>query len=250
MHRLHGDGKFGPPTTERSEIAVRGLNQTGSILERDSFTIFRGLKRQEVDAIRKAAVKRTFRISEIVIGAEERALHFFLLEHGLVDYIVETADGRKILLQRLVRGDPFGLAALLSDPTGYLCTAIAVRDTEALVWQHHIIHDLGMTYPRLLENALRIGLRYVALHAKRHIAIVSNTAQERVAYALANLASRTGHPYSNGLEVDVKNEELASLADVNSYSVSRFLQQWNRDGTVRKSRGKILIQSPEHLLVA
>ena len=47
---------------------------------------------------------------------------------------------------------------------------------------------------------------------------------------------------------DVKNVELASLADVSSFTASRLLQEWERKGAVEKSRGKVLIRSPEKLL--
>lgn len=246
MHKLHARSLV----TEEAEVLMRDSHENGQELKLEPFSFFSGLRKHEVAAIRNAAVRRIFRISETIVTADEPALHLFLLEKGQVDYLVETREGRQILLGRLIPGDPFGVAALLSSPTGYLATATCVREAEALVWKHHIIHQLAMTYPRLVENALRIGLHYIALYTKRHIRILSNNAQERVASALTNLASRTGHVYPDGLEVEIKNEELASLADVNSYSVSRFLRQWDREGTVKKSRGKILVQRPEHLISA
>jgi CRP-like cAMP-binding protein len=212
--------------------------------------LFKGLGRQESEAIRNAAVVRTFRTSEIIVNAEELARHFFLMTGGSVDFYVLTSEGREILLRRLVPGDLFGVVTLLSEPMGYFGTAKSVRDSEILVWEHGVIRQLGTKYPHLVENALRTVLHYVALYAKRHIALVSNTAQQRVAWVLTNLASRAGHLSPGGLEVEVKNEDLASLADVNFFTVSRILKQWDRDGAVTKTRGKIVIRSPEHLLAA
>ena len=223
-------------------------NHTGRVIDLDGSEIFRGLKKHEIEAIRKAAQARRFKNSEIIITAEERAGHFFLLKSGLVDYSVSTKDGREILLRRLAAGDAFGFAALLSNPVGYLGTATSAGETEAFVWEHPTIHELTLTYPQLMDNALRLGLHYISLYAKRHIALVSTPARERVACALTRLASRTGHAFPIGLEVEVKNKDLASMADVNSYSVSRFLKQWDREGAVKKSRGKILLRCPEHLL--
>jgi len=50
------------------------------------------------------------------------------------------------------------------------------------------------------------------------------------------------------LRADIKNEDLASLADVSFFTASRFLQSWERKGAVHKSRGKVLIRCPEKLL--
>ena len=212
--------------------------------------IFKGLEKHEVMVIRHAAVRRTFSASEVIMSTEEPALHFFIPEIGYVDYFILTRDGTQILLRRLAPGDPFGFAAFLSEPTGYLGTAKSVGNSEILVWDHHIIRHLGRSYPRLVENSLRIALHYIALYAKRHIAIVSNTAQERVASVLANLGSRLGHALPEGLQVDVKNEDLASLSDVNFFTVSRILKHWEQQGAITKSRGKVLIRRPEDLLAA
>jgi len=210
--------------------------------------IFNGLQKHEIMVIRHAAVRRTFSTSEIIMSAEDPALHFFLPEIGHVDYFILTHDGIHILLQRLGPGDPFGFAAFLSEPRGYLGTAKSVGNSELLVWDHHMIRHLGRSYPRLVENALRIALHYIALYAKRHIAIVSNTAQERVACVLANLGSRLGHALPEGLQVEVRNEDLASLSDVNFFTVSRILKHWEHEGSIIKSRGKVLIRRPEDLL--
>jgi len=50
------------------------------------------------------------------------------------------------------------------------------------------------------------------------------------------------------VEIDIKNEDLASLADISFFTASRFLQEWERKGAVEKSRGKVLIRCPEKLI--
>jgi CRP-like cAMP-binding protein len=52
------------------------------------------------------------------------------------------------------------------------------------------------------------------------------------------------------VEVDIKNEDLASLADVSFFTATRILKSWDRNGVVDKSRGKVIIRSPEKLLAA
>lgn len=210
--------------------------------------IFSGLSEHQTALVRHAAVRRTFRASEIIASAEEPALRFFLPEIGYVDYFILTHEGTQLLLRRLAPGDPFGFAAFLSEPTGYLGTAKSVGNSEILVWDHHMIRHLARSYPRLVENGLRIALNYIALYAKRHIAIVSNTAQERVACVLASLGSRFGRAVPAGLQVEVKNDDLASLSDVNFFTVSRVLKHWEQQGAIIKSRGKVLIRRPEDLL--
>jgi CRP-like cAMP-binding protein len=167
-----------------------------------------------------------------------------------VNYSELTNDGQEILLGRLVPGDVLGLGSLLSEPTSYLGTAQAVRDSEVLVWDYRLIRHLASAYPRLTENALRIALDSIALHAARHIGLRSKSARKRVACALTRLGMRAGRVVPLGIEVNINNEDLASLADVNVFTAIRSLKTWERMGIVEKSRGKVLIRRPEKLLVA
>jgi CRP-like cAMP-binding protein len=213
-----------------------------------SIQFFSGLKTSEIDMVLAEAVRREFQKPEIISRADEPAASLFLIKLGSINLYTGTDDGEQILLRRLVPGDIFGVASLLSEPTSYLGTTQAVNRVEILAWDHRSIRRLARTYPRLAENALRTALRYVALYAKRHIRLVSNTAQERLACVLTSVGSRAGRVCPTGIEVDIKNEELASLADVNFFTASRLLKNWERKGLVEKSRGRVLIRCPEKLV--
>jgi CRP-like cAMP-binding protein len=212
--------------------------------------LFTGLKQNEIRAILALAIKRTFDGSEIIIRQTEPGTRLFIVQMGNIDYQIATSDGKNILLWRFVPGDVFGVAAFLSEPCGYLGTAKSVSRSEILVWNHRTVLELASAYPRLAENALRTALRYIALHTERHMRLVSGNAEERLAFALTSLGSRTGHALPTGLEIDVKNEDLAALADVHFFTATRLLKAWERKGAVEKSRGKVLIRCPEKLLVA
>jgi CRP/FNR family transcriptional regulator, nitrogen oxide reductase regulator len=218
------------------------------LIEPASVRFFTGLEKSETSIILAAATRRKLKGGEIVARADEPASHLFLVRDGCVDYYVVTSDGREILLRRLVSGNIFGVGAFLSQPVGYVGTSKAVHNSEVFMWEHAVVRQLTKAYPRLAENALRTVLRYVALFAERHIALVSKPAQERLAFALTSLGSRAGHMVPSGVEINVKNEDLASLADVSFFTASRFLQEWERKGAVEKSRGKVLIRCPEKLL--
>jgi CRP-like cAMP-binding protein len=212
--------------------------------------LFSSLQQNDIRTIEAAATRRKFEASQVIVRANEPAKRLFLITAGYVDYHVTNEDGQDILLRRLAAGDIFGVAAFLSNPIGYLGTAKAVERVHLLEWTSEAIRQLAKSYPQLTENALRTALRYLALYAERHIAMVSNTAQERLACALSGLGSRTGHPVPSGVEVGIKNEDLASLADLSLFTVSRILNNWGRKRVVEKRRGKIIILSPERLLAA
>src|SRR5579885_2644508 len=92
-------------------------------------------------------------------------------------------------------------------------------------------------------------LSYIAEYSDRHLRLVADSAAHRLARTVSDLGMRSGKPVSDGVELDIKNEYLSSLADVGLYTASRLLKEWERRGALRKGRGKILIRQPEMLLL-
>lgn len=220
------------------------------MIEPASVGLFTGLRRSESDLILGAANSRHVDASEVLVRDSEPATRLFIVRKGNIDYKVVTGDGRNVLLWRFAPGEVFGVAAFLSEPVGYLGTATSVFRSEVLIWEHRVVLQLARSYPRLAENALRTALRYIALYTERHMQLVSGSAQERLAFALTSLGSRVGHAQPSGLEIDIKNEDLAALADVNFFTATRLLKSWQRKGALEKTRGKVLILCPEKLLAA
>ena len=66
---------------------------------------------------------------------------------------------------------------------------------------------------------------------------------------MVNLASGIGHAVSGRIELTIRNEELAAAANITPFTASRIVSGWERSNIVRKSRGKLLLSSPERLLL-
>jgi len=65
---------------------------------------------------------------------------------------------------------------------------------------------------------------------------------------LVNLASGIGHRVSGGIELAVRNEELAAAANITPLRSARH-ERMQRGGVLAKRRGKVLLASPERLLL-
>ena len=116
------------------------------------------------------------------------------------------------------------------------------------MWDRAAIRGFIARYPHLTDNTLLVMFDYLALYRDTHIAMAYDTADQRVAHVLANLANSIGKRMALGIEVDVRNEELANEANVTPFTVSRLVSAWQRKGILTKSRGKVLLRSPEQLL--
>src|SRR5262249_11981436 len=156
-----------------------------------------------------------------------------------------TKSGKEVLLWLVAPGDSFGMGALLSTPWRYIGTAQAIDECEFLVWSRDRIRSLAAMYELIPQNALRIAAHCLAGYTDRVVGMPAETAEERLAHVLLQLGRQLGQVGENGIEITIMNEELAGLADVSAFTASRQLKEWQRQGIVRKSRGKVFILSPE-----
>jgi len=210
--------------------------------------LFEGLAPGDLDIIQTAATERRYRASSVITNQGNPGDHLFLLTSGHARYFYLTQDGHKTLLLWLTPGEILGGAAFLSKPSKYLISTEAVKDSSFFVWDRPTIRSLAAKYPRLLENALSMGSDYLAWYLADHVALVCETARERLAQILIHMAGVIGRKVLGGVEFDVTNEELASAANITPFTASRLLSEWQTNGAVLKRRGKILLRSPERLL--
>jgi CRP/FNR family transcriptional regulator, nitrogen oxide reductase regulator len=207
-----------------------------------------GLAPSEVKTIISAAKQRRYLANSAIAIQGHPADHFFLLLSGHARYFYVTPEGRKVILRWLTPGDICGQAALLARPSEYLIGTEAVNNSSVLVWDRVSIRGLISRYPQITDNTLLIMFDYLAFYRDAHVALTYATASQRVAHALTNLANSIGRRVAQGIEVNVRNEELANEANVTPFTASRLVTAWQRQGILTKSRGKVLLRSPELLL--
>lgn len=213
-----------------------------------TFRLLAGVDADGQRTIVAAARKRKLRPSQVIYRIGERAHELFVLTSGRAQLGRPARTGREVLMGVLAPGDVFGIASLLADGAEYMGTAMAMEATEVLVWERDTMRRFARTYPQLSGNALQVALTYVAQFAERHELLFAATAEHRIARALTRLGVQKGGPSTEGVEVRITNEQLGSLADVSSFTASRQLNKWAREGAVRKHRGTVEILVPDQLL--
>jgi CRP-like cAMP-binding protein len=207
-----------------------------------------GLSQAEKREIVGTAVSVRLFAGSVMTHQNQPATSVFLLTKGMARHFVTMPDRQKVLLFWLSPGDIVGGAALLQRPSTYVVSTEAIEDGAAVVWTRRAIRTLAVTYPRLLENGLSIASDYLTWYVASHLALVSSDARERVARVLAGLAAGFGRRVTGGLELKLSNMELANSANVNSFTASHLLGDWQRAGILTKRRGTIILRSPEALL--
>ena len=207
-----------------------------------------GLTKAELDVVLSEGTHRSFAESSVIVQQDDPAERLFLLTSGRGRHFVITGDGQKILLHWLTAGQIFGGAAIVSSPSRYVASTEVLSAGCAVVWDRKAIRALAVRIPTLLDNALSIAVtEHVAWLTAARVSLSSADAQSRLAHLLVSLACGIGKSVRDGVEIPVGNEELGSAAGATQFTVSRILSKWQRDGILRKGRGRIILRRPELL---
>ena len=223
-------------------------SQAAAILTGLQPRFLQGMNSAEVKSILATASIRRFNASSVITSEGDSADHLLLIVDGSARAYTVSPQGEKIVLRWIPPGEGIGWATLLSKPMEYIVSTEAVKNSSALVWDRAKIRSLAATYPKLLENALLLAYDYLILYRVLHIAASCQSAPQRLAQVLGYLAKEMGQRVPGGLELHVRNEELANEANVTIFTVSRLMGEWQRKGLLKKSRGKVVLRLPEELI--
>lgn len=180
---------------------------------------------------------------ELLQQEGDPADRLWLLRTGRVAVYRLTHEGNKLFLRWGAPGDAFGLAAIAKAPERYLVTIEAVREGSILAWDAAACQAIISRSVRLSEAANRTVSAYldsvIDMFAMCHFL----SAEERLARVLVQTAHQLGHAGPEGIEVDLKNEEVALAAHMSLFTATRHLSKWQRTGLLKKRRGKIVLPS-------
>lgn len=206
-----------------------------------------GLTMSDRVAVLAAGSSRCLKANSVAVNQGDAAEYLFLICRGRARHFYITPQGKKILLLWLMEGQVFGGSALLSTPTEYLVGTEILCDTCLLMWPRRTIRALAARIPKLLDNALFVATDYLTWYVAAHTSMVSHSAKQRLAQVLVTFANGFGRKTSEGTYLELTNEQLANAANVTPFTASRILSYWQRTGAIVKTRGQLMLRSPEQL---
>jgi CRP-like cAMP-binding protein len=233
---------------ERLGRLTMATSEVVALVKRLEPRFLEGLPPAALASIIAAATRRQFLAHSVIMHEGYPADHLFLMLSGRARGFCMTTRGEKVHVLWFPPGEVFGGATFLSKPLDYLTSTEAVIKSTALMWDRATIRSLAAQYPRLVENALLIAYDYFVAYRALHIAATYQTARQRLAQVLGNLANGMGERVTEGVALDVRNEELANEANITIFTTSRLLSEWQRKGILTKRRGKVVLRSPENLM--
>jgi CRP-like cAMP-binding protein len=211
-------------------------------------TFLEGLTPSEIKVILAAARQERISPRQVLQREGDPPSRLCLLVTGRVAFFRHVPDGGRLFLDWGVPGDTFGLATIVRELPPYLVTVEAVQEGSILTWGRASSQALVVQYPNLSRGMNSVMTRYLDDVIDVLAARSFQTAEQRLMRILLKSARQIGRMGPEGIALDLTNEQLAEAAQVSLFTASRQLSEWEDRGILKKSRGKILLYAPHHLV--
>lgn len=180
-------------------------------------------------------------------GEPSTALH--MLAAGRVKVVLETEDGREVILRVIGPGEIFGGAGGWGEPV-YPASAVAIEPATVLRLPAARFTALIAASPDFALAAVQeLGTRLREAEARIR-ELQTERVERRIARTLLRLAGKTGTKTADGIELGLplSRQDLAELAGTTLSTASRTLSAWDERGIIAAGRERVVILKP-HMLV-
>lgn len=210
--------------------------------------LFAELPASELAALAACLRRRRFARGEVVFLQGDPGTTLYVIESGRVKIVRTSPEGKEAQLNLLGPGDFFGDLALL-DGEPRSADAVTVEPSQLLLLQRDDFLRFLEGHPSVAQKLLAVLSRRL----RRNAQIVQDAAfldvPARLARALLDLAEPQGEGDPPALVVTTRltQAELAAMIGATRESVNKWLGFFERQGFIRRNRGRIAIVNPAGL---
>jgi CRP-like cAMP-binding protein len=208
--------------------------------------LFTGLTPGDCREIAGCARARTFARDELLFIQGQPARNLILLQSGSVKHTQLSSDGKEVLMWMSGSGDAINLQAELS-ACNHTCSARAMEQCKALVWEYGRLQTLLAQYPQIRENIGKILASRLRELEERFREVATENVASRLALTLLRLVKQIGKPTKEGSQVSLSRDELAQMTGTTLFTISRVLSRWADKGFVSLGRESVVIVDSKRL---
>ena len=185
-----------------------------------------------------AAVSRLRRLSkgQTLFNQGDPADAFYLVYSGCIHLLLDSANGRELVINEMRTGDGFGELGLITGlPRS--TSAVAREDSVVMVIPRRDFMAVMETQPGVARSLLQTTAARLGSSSEREGALAFLNAPSRLARVLLLLdrqASAEGY-------ITLSQEELARRVGLARQTVASLMGKWRRSGWIVTGRGKIVL---------
>jgi CRP/FNR family transcriptional regulator len=173
---------------------------------------------------------------------------FYFVKKGTIKLFQVLEDGREKILHFVGEGEIFA-EVLLFDGGPYPATAQTLEDTEVGIIRNADMEKLLSQHGEIAVKIIKVMSRRLRQAQQHSRDLALKGAYGRLAGSLLQLARDYGTPREDGMTIDLNlsQQELASLIGTTRETVARILSDFKRLGLVGVERQRITILEPQRL---
>jgi CRP-like cAMP-binding protein len=212
--------------------------------------VFGDASSDDIRAIARLGIPRSVEDGMYFFFQGDPAEYLYVLLSGRAKLCQVTPDGQQVNLRTLSPNQLFGAVGAIDAEATYPTSAQALEDSTALAIGSAAFRQFLETHPRISFGMMRLMTGYIREMQDRFSELATVRVEQRIARTLLRLAGQSGRMSAEGLLVELpfSRQELAEMNGTTLYTVSRTLSAWEKAGTVKAGRGRVVITSP-HALV-
>ncbi len=236
--------------SERNPVPPPALRANPSLPEHlvlmCASALFTGLSQREVEEIVSCARARTFARDELLFCQGQPVRSLIFLQSGSVKHTQVGESGSEVLLRMSGTGEALHVQGD-SPSCSHTCSARAMEQCKAMVWEYNRLQALIAQYPQIRQNISRILAGRLRELEERFREVATEKVARRLALVLLRLLKQIGKPVAEGIQVSLSREELAQMTGTTLFTISRILSKWAELGIVTPRREAVIVNDSRRL---
>ena len=208
--------------------------------------LFSGLTPRECSEIASCGRARTFAQDELLFSQGQPVNRLILLQTGSVKHTQIGASGSEVLVRMSGSGEAVEVHAGRQG-CGHTCSARAMEQCRALVWDYARLHALLDRYPQISHNINQILAGRLTELEERFREVATERAAKRLALALLRLVKQVGKKSADGIAISLNREELGQMTGTTLFTISRVLSKWADEGFIVPRRDGVVVSDTKRL---
>jgi CRP-like cAMP-binding protein len=204
--------------------------------------LFRGLSDELITLLLSAATVRQSSAGAVLFHQGDAPEQLLQVVSGLVRMTQINIEGTQTTLRIMRSGDLLGCVAVLQQ-FPYPATATALEDATVLAWRCSQFLDLLKQHQAIMDTTLRIVGTRTREMVQRVGDMTGRSVERRIAAALLRLATQAGTEAKDGIQIQfpITRDDLAEMAGLTYFTVSRTLSLWQKQGLIRSGRQRMTV---------
>ena len=206
--------------------------------------LWRGLPQDQLDALAKIAIAKTYPKGEIIFEDGDEGRGFFVVRSGRVKVYKLSTDGKEQILHFFGDGEHFAEVPAF-DGQCFPASAATVEKSELLFFPRTDFLALLEQHPTLAIAMLAVCAR----HLRRMAQIIENLSFKEVPGRLAGYLLYLSDRNSSGEEVvlDMSKAQLAAFLGTIPETLSRVFAKMSQDGLISIDHSRIKLLNRQRL---